>query len=92
MALKGKKKEEEKTYTYEVEVTRAKEIKGSYAFDMRVNGVMIYGCWLKETKDGNNFVSFPSYKGTDGKYYSHAYFKVTDELQDVIEKGIEALV
>lgn len=91
MALKGKKKEE-KTYTYEVEVTRAKEIKGSYAFDMRVNGVMIYGCWLKETKDGNNFVSFPSYKGTDGKYYSHAYFKVTDELQDVIEKGIEALV
>lgn len=91
MALKGKKKEE-KTYTYEVEVTRAKEIKGSYAFDMRVNGVMIYGCWLKETKDGNNFVSFPSYKGTDGKYYSHAYFKVTDELQDEIEKGIEALV
>lgn len=91
MALKGKKKEE-KTYTYEVEVTRAKEIKGSYAFDMRVNGVMIYGCWLKETKDGNNFVSFPSYKGTDGKYYSHVYFKVTDELQDEIEKGIEALV
>lgn len=91
MALKGKKKEE-KTYTYEVEVTRAKELKDSYAFDMRVNGVMIYGCWLKETKDGNNFVSFPSYKGTDGKYYSHAYFKVTDELQDIIEKGIEALV
>lgn len=94
MALnKNKKAEEAKAETkttYTVKVTRAKEFKGSYAFDMEVNGVMIYGCWLKESKDGRNFVSFPSYKGSDGKYYSHVWFKIEDDVQAEIEKGIEA--
>ena len=96
MALnKNKKtetKETENTTTYTVKVTRAKEIKGSYAFDMDVNGVTIYGCWLKETKAGDNFVSFPSYKGKDGKWYSHAYFKIDEKTQADIEKQIESLI
>lgn len=91
MALKGTKKEtkETKELTYDIEVTRAKEIKGSYAFDMTVNGVKIYGCWLKEGKKGN-FISFPSYKGSDDKWYSHVYFEITDELEAEIEEKIEA--
>lgn len=95
MALNTKKKaedkkaEEKKAQSYDIEVTRAKEIKGSYAFDMTVNGIKIYGCWLKEGKKGN-FISFPSYKGSDDKWYSHVWFEITDELQDEIEKQIEA--
>lgn len=83
MAL-GKNKQ-----TYTVEVTRAKEFKGSYAFDMTVNGIKIYGCWLKEGKKGN-FISFPSYQGSDKKWYSHVYFEISDELEAEIEKQIEA--
>ena len=96
MALNGKKKTapekqpEEKSWDYEIEVTRAKEFKNAYAFDMKVNGVSIYGCWLRESKKGGNFISFPSYKGSDGKYYSHAWFQITDEVQADIEKQIEA--
>ena len=95
MALNKNKKTETKETeqtTYTVEVTRAKDIIGSYAFDMKVNGVMIYGCWLKETKAGENFVSFPSYKGKDDKWYSYAYFKIDADTQADIEKQIEALV
>lgn len=95
MALSKNKKSETKeteSVNYNVEVLRAKEIKGSYAFDMKVNGVTIYGCWLKETKSGENFVSFPSYKGKDDKWYSYAYFKVDEETQTNIEKQIEALI
>ncbi len=88
MALKGSKKEETKVVTYSIEVTRAKEIKGSYAFDMEVNGIKIYGCWLKEGKNGN-FVSFPSYKGSDGKYYSHVWFEISDDMEKEIEDKIE---
>lgn len=91
MAL-NKTKKPETTETFNVEVTRAKEIKGSYAFDMKVNGVQIYGCWLKETKSGENFVSFPSYKGKDDKYYSYAYFKIDEKTQADIEAQIEKLL
>lgn len=93
MALNKSKKQETKetnTTTYTVTVTRAKEIKDSYAFDMEVNGIKIYGCWLKESKNGGNFISFPSYKGSDGKYYSHVWFNIDEKLQEEIEKQIEA--
>ena len=90
MALgKNKKEETKKIVTYDIEVTRAKEIKGSYAFDMEVNGVKIYGCWLKEGKKGN-FISFPSYKGSDDKYYSHVWFEISDDMEKEIEEKIEA--
>lgn len=44
----------------------------------------IYGCRVADGKKGGNFVSFPSRKGSDGKYYSHAYIRLTDEEQDDI--------
>ena len=93
MAL-NKNKETKKTETpettYDIEVLRAKQVKETYAFDLKVNGVTIYGCWLRESKNGNNFVSFPSYKGNDGKYYSHVYFKIDEKVQAEIEKQIES--
>ena len=60
-------------------VSRAKQFDdGKIVFDMIVNDVSIYGCRLIEGKKGN-FVAFPQRKGKDGKYYGHAYIKLSDE-------------
>ena len=56
-------------------------------FTLIVNGVSIYGCRIVEGKNGD-FVSFPSRKGNDGKYYSHAYIKLSASDVDTIEKLI----
>ena len=93
MAISKGKKEEQ---NYKVEVKRAKEFDyGDIAVDMVVNGINIYNCTYKSgEKDGKDyaFISFPSRKGNDGKYYSHVYFKISDELLADIEKQIEKLI
>ena len=94
------KNKETKTAAYAVKVTRAKDLtkdgKTCIAFDMEVNDVSIYGCFYREAvnKKGETFyaVSFPSHKADDGKYYSYAFFKISDELLADIEKQIEALI
>ena len=51
----------------------------------------VYGCRIAEGKEGS-FISFPSRKGKDGKYYSHAYFRLTQEEQDeIIQAALEGL-
>lgn len=74
----------------EIEVTRAhvfankKTKKETTFFDMKVNGVSIYGCTLVEGKKGT-FVSFPSYKGSNDKYYNHAWVELSDDDIEMIE-------
>ena len=97
MGIKEKESKEKTERRYEVEVTKAHEFKsGDIGFDMVVNGINIYGCvYLNENPEKNikdPFISFPSRKGSDGKYYNHVYFKITDELFSEIEKGIEAVL
>ena len=103
MALSSKKNnnKEEAAAKYDIKVTRAKDFTGDdgktvIAFDMIANGVTIYGCWYRvaTNKKGEDFtmISFPSSKAKDGKYYSHAYFKITDEMIADIEKQIEGLL
>jgi len=94
--MKGSKKNETKV-TYEVEVTRAKEIKdGTVAFDMNVNGVSISGCFYREytNKEGKegSLISFPSEKGKDDKYYNKAWFPISKEVKASIVSQLEALV
>ena len=85
-----KKKETENTL--QIKITRAKQFKdGCTVFDMVVNGVSIYGCRVVEGKKGD-FVSFPAYKGSDGKYYSHAYVKLSDEDTELIVKQVEDMI
>lgn len=85
-----KKKETESTL--QIEVTRAKQFKdGGTVFDMVVNDVSIYGCRVVEGKKGD-FISFPAYKGSDGKYYSHAYVKLSQEDTDLIVKQVEDMI
>ena len=74
----------------------AKENECSIVFDMKVNGVTIYGCWYRTGSDkkGEDYemVSFPSQKGKDGKYYNHAWVKLQQSDIDNISKQIESLL
>ena len=86
------KKKEEQSVAIDAKVTRAKQFKdGGVVFDMQVNGVSIYGCRVIESKKGD-FVSFPSYKGSDGKYYSHAWVKLSDEDTKAIVQQVEDMI
>jgi len=89
------KKPEKKTESalQNVEVVRAKSFdNGGVVFDVIINGVSIYNCRVVEGKNGD-FISFPARKGSDGKYYSHAYIKLTDEdtqkIVGLVEKALE---
>ena len=91
MEIKTKKKTEKDEVKNSIKVTRGHVFDdGSVAFDMEVNGVSIYNSTLREGKNGQ-FVSFPSRKAKDGKYYSHVYVKLSEEdIADIIEQ-LEAL-
>lgn len=58
-------------------------------FGLEHDGAVIYGCRLVEGSKGV-FVSYPSRKGNDGKYYSHARF-VEPIPFDTIEAIAEAI-
>ena len=82
---------EETKKVYDLKVLRAKEYKETVFFDLEVNGVKIYGCRFVEGKNGD-FVSFPSYKGKDGKYYSHAFVDLDEAMVSLIDEQIDALL
>ena len=99
--MKGAEKKE-KRVDYVVNVFRAKDctekskLDTNVAFDMDVNGIKIYGCWLKEgiNKDGKEYslISLPSQKGKDGNYYSVAWFPISKELtKEIREQIVEML-
>ena len=95
--MKGAEKKEERV-DYVVNVLRAKDfteksnLDTNVAFDMEVNGIKIYGCWLKEGtgKDGKEYslISLPSQKGKDENYYSVAWFPISKELTKEIREQI----
>lgn len=99
---KTENKETEAAQALAIEVLRAKDFTEdgkdgcSISFDMKVNGITIYGCWYREGKDKKNedyqLVSFPSKQGKDGKYYNHAYVKLQQSDIDLISKQIESLL
>ena len=95
--MKGAEKKE-KRVEYDVNVLRAKDftenskLDTNVAFDMEVNGIKIYGCWLKEGtgKDGKEYslISLPSQKVKDGNYYSVTWFPISKELTKEIREQI----
>lgn len=94
MISKQKNTETKEHVAYEAEVLRAVKFKdGRIVFDLRVNGITIYGMRYVEymTKDGQpgSMLSFPSRKDEkSGKYYSYAWFPISRELQEDIEDQI----
>ena len=65
----------------------------SFAIDFVLEGgrkLTVYNCRVVEGEK-NNFISFPARKGKNGKYYSHAYIRLTDEeQQEIIRAALEA--
>ena len=90
-------KKQEVIQDNKIEVTRVKELENVIMFDALINGVKIYGMSYREVekKDGSGTfaaIDFPSRKGNDGKWYAHAWVKLSDKDVDTIERGIEALL
>lgn len=56
-------------------------------FNLSYSGAVIYGCRLVEAEDGHLFVSYPSRKGTDDKYYCHARF--TEKIPRSVIEAID---
>lgn len=87
----SRRNKEENAAPKTIKVIRAKEYKETIFIDININGVTIYGCRYVEGKNGD-FISFPSYKGKDDKYYSHAYAELTDEDVKEIDAQIDELL
>ena len=72
-------------------VTRASMINDTVFFDVVLNGISIYGCKVVEGKNGD-FISFPSRKGKDDKYYSIAWCRLSDDDQKLILDTVEKVL
>ena len=86
-----KKKEVNEVVNVEAKVTRANQVGETVYFDVIINGVTIYGCKVVEGKNGD-FISFPSHKGKDDKYYNYVYIKLSDEQTAGIVKQVEEML
>lgn len=65
--------------------------KGIVRADVEINGITIYGMAIMANKTtGEAFLSWPSQKGQDGKYYSTCYARLADADQEKIIEGIYA--
>lgn len=71
------------------DVKNVKEWKdGGITLTLVVNGITIHGCRIIQTEKGDWFLSFPSRKGSDGKYYKHVWFEVDDAMKELIEAAV----
>lgn len=83
------KKSNQKSILKDYSVDHVKmDSKDRVRFALTVNGVTVYGCNVVEGENGD-FISFPSYKGKDEKYYKHAYIPLTDKEQEDILLDVE---
>lgn len=89
MAVRTKK-------TEELKVTRAHQFdSGDVGFSINYKGIDFYNMVLKlgEDKDGTyRFISWPSRKGSDGKYYKYYYIPFTEEEEKSLYDQIVELL
>lgn len=55
------------------------------------DAIYIYNCTVREKKDGELFVSMPSYKASNGEYYNYAYLDKDDELNEELNKLVNQI-
>lgn len=89
--MRRNKEEQEEKRVYDIKVLRAAEYNDTTFIDLEVNGVTIYGCRYVTTDKGD-FISFPSHKGKDGKYYNYAYVKLDEAAVLLIDEQIDKLL
>lgn len=91
--VKGKKAEPENLNITSVEVSRAVNNDYGVFFDLVLNGITIKNCKLMQRNDDQKyFISWPSQKGKDEKYYSLVYARIADCDMDAIVHLIEKKV
>lgn len=93
----AKKEEVKEVVNHDIKVLRAHEFKsGDIGFDAEVNGIKLYGLTYIDTVEGRKneepFISFPSRKGSDGKYYNNFWFPVSAMDMENIEAQLEDYV
>lgn len=63
---------------------------GSVTFNMVIDGyVRVYGLRIYDGRDGKPFISFPSRKGKDDKYWNHVYCPLSPEDVESIARQVE---
>ena len=68
----------------DVNIKRAYEFdNGNVSFDMEYAGMTFYRLTVVKTKDGKEFVSFPSYE-SNGKWYNYFYMPLSEKDQDAL--------
>ena len=70
------------------EVSGVRQYKKTVFFNLKLNGVQVYGCTVVEGKKGD-FISFPSKKGKDDNWYSIVYARLSDDDQKIILSEVE---
>ena len=72
------------------DVLRAYEGRDVVFFTGVINGVTVYNMRVCTTKDGEDFIGFPSVKGKDGRYFNEAYFSFSPEDTALVIEAVEA--
>lgn len=80
-----------KVFTFEVSTVRTLK-SGDTFFDLKINGVMIYGCKAVETKDYPIFIGWPQRKGSDGNYYNVCSVFISPEDTKAIIDKVQAIL
>lgn len=90
------KKTKKKIETIKVDsfkVLKVREMKKSdnVSFDLVLNGITIYGCFVISGNNGD-FIALPQRAGNDGKYYSIVWAPMSQEDQNAIIEEVERLL
>ena len=94
-AKAAKETQTEKVYAkvFTTEVSKVRTLKsGDTFFDLKINGVMIYGCKAVESKQYPTFIGWPQRKGTDGNYYNVCSVFISPEDTKAIIDKVQAIL
>ena len=58
-------------------VERVRDTSKGVFFTLVLNGIYIHSCKVVEGKNGD-FISFPQYKGSNGKWYSYVWAPLSE--------------
>lgn len=91
----AKKTQTEKVYVkvFTAEVSNVRTLKsGDTFFDLKINGVMIYGCKAVESNQYPTFIGWPQRKGSDGNYYNVCSVFISPEDTKTIIDKVQAIL
>ena len=74
---------ESHTYNHEYAVRRAVRFDKDVVFDLTIDDFTIYRCRVVEGKNGD-FISLPSRKGNDGKFWGIVYKRFSQDETNLI--------